>query len=213
MATATTILAGTAAALSAGKSISDISRGSRIAREAREDRENYVRQDLSNVYEGMAVPTRGAQLQREEGMRTQAEMAYLASQGGARSAIGGSQVIAAQTRDTMSRVGAQLEESEMRLRQMIAEDEARIQQMYERREEQDLAAIGQREAYGESLRNRAWDRGVSTLGSLASLSMDTKWGDKRLWGNNNVRDNTVMTPMQSRGLPNYTVQPPKTLSY
>lgn len=213
MAAATTILAGTAAALSAGKSISDISRGSRIAREAREDRERYTRQDLSNAYAGMSVPTMGAQLQREEGARTQSEMAYLASQSGVQGAIGGSQLIAEQSRQTMSRIGAQLEESEFRLQQMIAEDEARIRALQERREEQDLAAIGQREAYGQSLRERGWSGVVSTFGSLASASMDTKFGNTRLWGGGDRTRDISMTPMQSRGLETYKVEPPKQLRY
>lgn len=182
MPVATTILAGTAAALSAGKAISDISRGNKIAREAREDRRNYTRQDLSNAYAGMSVPTRGAQLQREEGARTQAETSYLASQSGARGAIGGSQTIADQSRETMSRIGAQLEESEFRLNQMIAEDEARIRNLREQREQQDLAAIGQREAYGQSLKERGWSGAVSTLGSAASMSMGTEFGQSKLFG-------------------------------
>ena len=99
----------------------------------------------------------------------------------------------------MERIGAQLDESQFRLGQLIAEDEARIRGMREEREMADLSAIGSREAYGESLRSRGLESTVSTLGSVAALSMDTDWGNTKLWGGG-VNKGATLSPMKSKGL-------------
>jgi hypothetical protein len=86
------------------------------------------------------------------------------------------------TQQSMGRIDAQLQEAQFRLQTMVAEDEARIRSMQENREQQDIAGLGAEMAYGRSLRDAATSRIVSTGASLAELSADTAWGDKKLWG-------------------------------
>lgn len=181
MATATTIIAAATAAVSIGKSIHDSSQARKRERSARKRLENYQRQDLSNAYSGMAVPTAGATMAREEAIRTQAETAYLAGQAGVRG-LGAVSGIAGMTQESMGRIDAQLQEAQFRLQSMVAEDEARIRAMQEEREQQDIAGLGAEIAYNRSVRDAATSRIVSTGASLAELSVDTDWGNKRLFG-------------------------------
>ncbi len=170
MAAATTILAASAAAVSLGSSVSNISKGNKISDRASERLDNYQRQNLQNVYTGMAVPTQGATMQRRETQRTQAESSYLAGQMGAQGLMAAPRIADA-TQQSMQRIGAQIEESEFRLQQLIAEDEARIRQMREGREQQDIAGLGAERAYGQSLAQSGWQGITSTLGSAAELGM------------------------------------------
>lgn len=181
MATATTIIAAASAAVSIGKSIHDSSQARKRERSARKRLENYQRQDLSNAYSGMAVPTAGAAMAREEAIRTQAETAYLAGQAGVRG-LGAVSDIARMTQQSMGRIDAQLQEAQFRLQSMVAEDEARIRAIQEEREQQDIAGLGAEIAYNRSVRDAATSRIVSTGASLAELSADTDWGNKRLFG-------------------------------
>ncbi len=182
MATATTILAAASLTASVGKSSYDIVRGRKIEKSARRRLENYERQTLESTTRGLSVPTQGAQLEREETMRTQAEMASLAGQFGARGA-GMSMGITDMTRQSMSRISAQLQESEMRLQTLIAQDEARIQSMMERREESDIMGLGSQMAYGQSLRDSAAGRMISAASSATELMSVSDFGKTKLWGN------------------------------
>lgn len=181
MAAVSTALAVGAGALSLGKGIHDMSQGAKIERDATKAIENYSRQSLRNVMSGMTVPTRGATLATQETQRTQAETSYMASQAGARGAVGASMGIADATRESINRIGAQLDEAEFRMQSMIAQDEANIRGLREQREEADLMALGQQRAYGQGLRQSAFDTGISTIASMAELSSDTEWGKKKLW--------------------------------
>lgn len=181
MAAATVIIAAASAAVSIGKGIHDSAQARKRERSARKRLENYQRQDLSNAYSGMAVPTAGATMAREEAVRTQAETAYLAGQAGARG-LGAASSIAGMTQQSMERIDAQLQEAQFRLQSMVAEDEARIRSMQEEREQQDIAGLGAEIAYNRSVRDASISRIVSTGASLAELSADTDWGNKRLFG-------------------------------
>jgi len=176
MAAATTLLAATTAAFSVGKGIHDMSRGSRMASENMDKLENYDRQSLDNAYAGMSVPTQGFEMQKEQAMQTQAQLGSILSKQGARGAVGGAPGLAESTRETFDAISGELTQAEFQMRQLFAEDEARIRGMVERREEQDIAGLGSRVAYGESLQDAGGSRLISTLGSTANLAANI-WGD------------------------------------
>lgn len=216
MAAATTVLAASATALSLGKGVHDIVSGSKRARKAEESLKNYERQDLTNVYAGMSVPTRGAQLQTEGAYQTQAETAQLASQSGARGAIGGSQTIAENTRQAMERIGANLQESELRLQQMFAEDEARIRGIQEQREQQDIAGLGAERATAEARKDAGWDTMVSTASSAAQLAhsgFGQDGGGSGIETQGGSRTGYTPKPLEPRGFQTTEVKPPRTLNY
>jgi len=203
-----TALAVGSAAVSLGSSISNISKGKRISDRASDRLDNYQRQDLQNVYSGMAVPTQGATMQRREAQRTQAETAYIAGQMGAQGLMVAPR-IADTTQRSMERIGAQIEESEFRLQQMIAEDEARIRQIREGREQQDIAGLGAEMAYGQSLEQSGWQGITSTLGSAANLAMSSQPTDttgsqyKGPYTNTQSANNPQVSPWQTRVKGNY----------
>jgi len=183
MAAATTIIAAATAAVSIGKAIHDTSAGNRQAKKAERDIKNYQRQEPSNVYSGLSMPTASYELQRTGIMQSQAEAINALSQAGARGAIGGSPKVMSTTMGYVGDLSARLEEAKFRIDQLKASDEARIQQMRETREQEDLAGLGAQAAYGRSLASAGTNQLVSTGASIAELSMDTEWGNKKLWGN------------------------------
>lgn len=206
-ATTATVLAASSAALNLGKGVHDIVQGGKRRREADEALENYQRQDLTNVYAGMSVPTRGAQLQTAGAYQSQAEQGYALSQTGARGVIGGSQTIADNTRESMARISAGLQESELRLQQMFTEDEARIRGIQEQREQQDITGLGAERASGYAQRDAGWSNLSSTLASSASLAQSMPSGETQSFAKE-----TAPEKMTSRGLDTTEVQTPRTLS-
>lgn len=168
VATATALAVGSMA-VSLGSNISRIRRGNQIARQASRDLNNYQRQPLRNAYAGISVPTQGYTMQMREAQRSQAETAYLASQYGAQG-LSMAPRIASVTNQAMNAISAQIVESENRLKMLMAEDEARIRNIREGREQQDIAGIGSRMAYGQSLSEAGREGIVSTLASGAELA-------------------------------------------
>ena len=182
MAAVSTALAVATGAVGLGKGIYDMNQGKKLARQAQESIDNYAMPRLTNAYAGMAVPTQGATMAAADAARSQAEASHLVSQGGARSAIGGASSVAESTRETMARIGADLTSSEFNLKNLMAQDESRIQGLKENRAQADLAGLGAQRAYGQSQKDAGLSSIVSTGASLAEMSMDTAWGDKKLWG-------------------------------
>lgn len=187
MAAASTFLAAATTAFSVGKGISDMSRGDKIASQAMKDLEGYQRQDLDNAYAGMSVPTQGYEMKREQAMQTQAEVGSILSSQGSRGAIGGAISLAESTNQTMEAISAELTQAEFQLNQLMAEDEARIRGIVEQRESQDIAGLGARAAYGESLKESGGSRLVSTLGSTANLAYNM-WGDSNVGQGQDLSD-------------------------
>ncbi len=131
------------AAIGAAGGIVKMISGAKHAREARQALENYQRQNLENVFRGLSVSTRGADLQREELARAQATSVGALRAGGARNLIGGVGQIHGQSIAGARQIGADLDIRQKEIDQLRAGDEARIRQMQEQREQADLAGLGQ----------------------------------------------------------------------
>lgn len=116
--------------------------GAKRARKARKAIQNYQRQSLQNVYEGLSVSTMGADLQREEANRALATTVNAARRMGTRG-LGMATNAMRNNSQIMRNIGANLDQQRVNLDRAIASDDARIRQMQERREESDLAGLGQ----------------------------------------------------------------------
>jgi len=123
--------------------------GAKQAAQAREAIENYQRQELTNVYGGLSVSTLGADLQREELARATATGVQALRQSGTRGLIGGLGRLQAGNIRQSRQIGADLDVQQKQIDLLRAQDEGRIRAMTERREEADLAGLGQQQMVGQ----------------------------------------------------------------
>lgn len=184
MAGATAIIAAVGVAVSAGSAISQSAKAKKRERAAQRRLDEYRRQDLGAQTPNIGLPLIGAEMARQEAIRSQAELTGLASRGGV-AGLATTGAIAGQTSESMRRISAQLEEAQVRLQYMKAEDQRRIMEMQEARENADIQGLGMEIASARGEREAAWQRNISTLASVAQLSQDTEWGNKRLFGGKN----------------------------
>jgi hypothetical protein len=126
--------------------------------------DSYVRQTLENVYDDIGISRYGADLQTEQAQLAMGTGFDAIQQAGTRGVIGGAGRVLARNNDMMRQIGADLDMQENRRRQMAAQDNARIRQMQERREEMDLAGLGQQMNIG---RQDMW----SGIGDIANAGM------------------------------------------
>lgn len=158
--TTTAILGGITAAGGMAKAIS----GARMARKSRESLEKYNRQDSVNKFEDLEVSTLGADLRREEMSRNNATMVDALKSGGARTLVGGLGRVQAQNNLVSSEIASDLDLQQKEIDRLKAQDDVRIRQMIERREESDLAGLGQQMNVG---RQDMW----SGIGDISSAGM------------------------------------------
>lgn len=116
--------------------------GAKRARRARREIQNYQRQDLQNAFRGVSVSTMGADLQREEANRALATTVNAAQRMGTRG-LGMATNAMRSNAQIMRNIGANLDQQRTNIDRAVAADDARIRQMQERREEADLAGLGQ----------------------------------------------------------------------
>lgn len=137
------------AAIGAAGSIAQGIMGAVQSSKAKKALDAYQRQELVNVMEGITISTKGADLAREELARISASSVEALQSGGVRGVVGGigkvQQSVIKQSRE----IGADLDRQQKEKEKLIAQDNLRIQQMTERREEADLAGIGQQMAVGQ----------------------------------------------------------------
>lgn len=143
--------------------------GARQAKKAREAIKNYKRQELKNAYEGLEVSTLSADLQREELARASATSIQALQAGGIRGVIGGVGGVQQSVVQQSRQIGADLDRQQMQIEQMKAADEVRIQQMQERREEADLAGLGQQQAVGQQNVMSGISTVAGAAGAMAGL--------------------------------------------
>lgn len=117
--------------------------GGAQAKKAREAIMNYERQDLENVFDDIKISTLGTDMMREENARALATGTQALRSGGTDSLLAGVPKLVAQ--NTASNRAAQLDlDQQFQDRErLIAQDNATIRAMEERREEGDLAGLGQ----------------------------------------------------------------------
>ena len=174
MAVATTTLLAGAAIASAGASVaagaSQAKRGKKMAKQAQQDIEDFQRQDLRNVYAGMALPMEGFRMQEEALAQREAETTGAFARAGGRG-LAQLPVMQQQLSQERARLGAQLQDVKFKMQQMIAQDESRMQGMQEQREQQELAGLGAMYQYGQEQRamgQQAIGRGIGQLASAGA---------------------------------------------
>ena len=137
MAAATTIAMGVTAAAGIGKTVS----GAVRANKAKRDLQNFKRQELSNIAEGMRVSTLGADLQQREASRRFATSVDALQAGGVRGVVGGLARQEAQQQRVSQQIAANLDQQQKQIDMLRAQDEARIRGMQETREEDAMSAL------------------------------------------------------------------------
>lgn len=118
------------------------------ASKAKKAIDNYRRQELTNIADGLSVSTLGADLAREEMARVAATSVNMLQQTGSRGAAGVGQVTRAVGNQSL-KIGANLDEQQKAIDLIRANDEKRIQTAMEARENADLAGLGQQQAVGQ----------------------------------------------------------------
>lgn len=126
--------------------------------------ENFQRQELKNVTEGLRVSTLGAELQTEAAQQRFATSVDALRSGGVRGLVGGLGRVEQAQGQQQRVIAADLDRQQMQIDRMGAMDEARIRQMQEQRESAQIAGLGSEMAAGA----RSVQAG---LGGLASTGV------------------------------------------
>lgn len=148
IATGTAILAG--AALTAAGSAGNMIKGAKRAKDAQKALNNFKRQELKNVTEGMRVSTLGAELQTQEAQRRFATSVDALRSGGVRGLVGGLGQQEQLQQIEQQKIGTGLDQQQVAIDQMAAQDEQRIRQMQEQRESSAIAGLGSEIAAGKA---------------------------------------------------------------
>jgi len=156
---------GVSAASSVAQAVSGASRANR----AKKALENFQRQELRNVTEGMRVSTLGAELQTQEAQRRFATSVEALRSGGVRGLVGGLGTVEQQQQAQQQQIAAGLDVQQQNIEQMRIQDEANIRQMQEQRESSQIAGLGMEVAAGRQQINA----GLQGLGqtALSAFSM------------------------------------------
>lgn len=144
IATGTAIALGISAAASAGQAIAGEVKRSK----AKKALQNFRRQELKNVTEGLRVSTLGAELQTQEAQRRFATSVDALRSGGVRGVVGGLGRQEQLQQSQQQQIAAGLDMQQVAIDRARAADEARIREMTEFRESGDIAGLGDEMAYG-----------------------------------------------------------------
>jgi hypothetical protein len=172
-------------------------KGAKDAEDAKTALENYDRQELSNIAEGLQVSTLGADLQREEQARLAATQVGALQGAGARGVIGGLGRVEAGSQQMNRQIGAELDAQQKEIDRMRAQDEANIRAMQEQREQQDVAALSSQYNAGNQMMFQGIggmaQSGMAGLSALGKANEATKAADK-FKNMNKTFDPSVYTP-------------------
>jgi len=153
-------------------------KGAKDAKDAKRALENYDRQELSNIAEGLQVSTLGADLQREEQSRLAATQVGALQGAGTRGVIGGLGRVEAGSQQMNRQIGAELDAQQKEIDRMRAQDEANIRSMQEQREQQDVAALSSQYNAGNQMMFQGIggmaQTGIAGLGALGKANDATK---------------------------------------
>jgi hypothetical protein len=144
---AMTAIAATGALASGIQAIS----GAKQRRDAQRELENYQRQELQNVAEGLQVSTLGADLQREEQARLASTQVGALQGAGVRGLVGGLGRVEAGNQMVNREIGAGLDMQQKQIDQMYAQDQANIRGMQEQREVADIAGLSSQYNAGNAM--------------------------------------------------------------
>ncbi len=165
-ATALAIGAGVSAAAGAAQAISGASR----ARKAKKALENYKRQELKNVAKDLRVSTLGAEMQTLAAQRQAKDTVRALGMGGVRGVVGGAKDLQAGQQQVQQSISADLDRQQTNIQQIQMKEEQNIRGMQEKREEGEIAGLGQELAEGREA-TMAGIAGVagSVTGALGAL--------------------------------------------
>lgn len=200
IATGTAILAG--AALTAAGSAGNIIKGAKRSKEARKALDNFKRQELKNVTEGMRVSTMGAELQTQRAQsRFESSVDALRS-GGVRGLVGGMGNVAAADQAMQANISAGLDQQQVSIDRMAASDEANIRQMQEQRESSAIAGLGAEVAAGQA-QTQQGIAGIAEAGmSVLSAGINGQLGGATAAGSEAIQaagKSATATGMQAMG--------------
>ena len=139
--------------------------GAKRAADARRALDQYQRQNLKNITEGMRVSTLGAELQTQEAQRRFATSVEALRAGGIRGVVGGLGQQEQQQQMLQQQISADLDKQQAQIEMMRAEDEARIRAIQEQRQTQEIAGLGTEMAIGK-------EQMFSGIGDIASTAMN-----------------------------------------
>ena len=176
MAAFTTIAVAAGAALTAAGGTANAIKGAKRAKNAQKALDNFKRQELKNVTEGMRVSTFGAELQTQEAQRRFATSVDALRSGGVRGLVGGLGRQEQLQQAEQQRIGADLDRQQVNIDRMAAQDEARIQGMQERRETAAIAGLGSEIAAGRAQQAQGFSSIADAGISMLSLGLEGKLG-------------------------------------
>ena len=158
--------------VSAIGSISQMISGASRTSKAKRALENYQRQKLRNVTEGLRVSTLGAQLQPQDAQRRFATSVDALRSGGVRGVVGGLGQQEAMQQRQQPQIAAGLDQQPRQIDMMRAQDEANIRAMQERRESEEIQGLGAEIAAGRQLTQSGIGGFINTGLATAQLASD-----------------------------------------
>ncbi len=130
------------AAVGAAGGIAQSIIGAGQARKARKAIENYDRQDITNLSEGLKVSTKGADLATDNLARTNATTVAALKSGGVRALMGGLPKVQEATINQAAKIAADLDDQILANQKEEIAGAEKARALIERREEADLAGLG-----------------------------------------------------------------------
>jgi len=196
-ATAVAIAAGSAAAGGLAKGVIGASRASKAKRAM----DNFKRQELTNIADGLRVSTIGAQLQTQEAQRRFATSVDALRSGGVRGLVGGLGQVEQQQQLQQQQIAAGLDQQQVQIDQIRAQDQGNIRGMVEQRQSFDYQMLaGQRAAGQQALMSGIGDVagavGFAAMNSInpaegfaaseAARKSRLKAGEQDFWNENAI---------------------------
>jgi hypothetical protein len=151
------------AAIAGGAALAKGISGAVQASKARKALENFQRQELKNITEGMRVSTLGAELQTQEAQRRFATSVDALRSAGVRGVVGGLGQQEQLQQRQQQQISADLDRQQQQIEMMRAQDEARIRGMQEERETFDIGRLAGQQAAGRAQLS-------SAIGDVAGLA-------------------------------------------
>lgn len=156
--------------------------GAKQSNDAKNALENYNRQDLNNVADGLQVSTLGSDLQREEQSRLASSQVQALREGGSRT-MGQLGRVSQANQMVNRQIGADLDMQQKQIDQMRAEDEARIRAIQENREIGDISALSSQINTGEQMKANGISQGIQGVSMIGNafaprVAQDVQYGNQ-----------------------------------
>jgi len=158
------VLAAVGIGLAVAGSTAQIISGESRRVKAKRALQNFQRQELKNITQGLRVSTLGAELQTQEAQRRFSTSVDALRSAGVRGLVGGLGQQEMQQQKLQQQISSDLDRQQMQIEQMRVQDEARIRGMIEQRESGQIAGLGSEMAQGSKMVQAG-------LGGLASAGI------------------------------------------